>query len=186
MENKYKKSPHLTKKRKYKKRKKKPSLTPLARDPLYVPPPPEEIKKDMEVYFKRLPELKPKQYQAIEMFLDYIGKNKKPEICNIAKKCKMDSRTLTAYLVHDKNFSHVLEMAINSAQKSNLSISFARISHLASNQRQPERWIMELLIKCFALTHHNNFRRDAPGSKNRFIPEVEKETGVVRFFEQDS
>jgi len=59
------KHPHLTKKRIYKKRKKMPSLTPLARDPNYVPPPAAEIKKALEIYSKRLPELKPKQYQAL-------------------------------------------------------------------------------------------------------------------------
>ena len=180
------KAPHLTTKRRYKKRKKKPSLLPLARDPFYIPPPPEEIKKNLEIYFKRLPELKPKQNQAIEMFLDYVGKNKKPEICNIAKKLKMDSRSLTAYLVHDRNFSRVLEMAINRAQKSNLMISFLRICCLSMHQDDPERWVMELMIKCFALSHYNDFRRKQPGSNSSFIAEEEVETSEVGFFEQDA
>jgi len=139
-----------------------PSLTPLARDPAYVPPPPEEIKKALEIYFNRLPELKPKQYQAIEMFLDYIGKGKKPEITNIAKKCKMDSRTLTADLAYDGNFGLVLEMAINWAMKSILSLSFARISCQTIHQRNPDRWLLEMLMKWYAVMHHDDFRRHPP------------------------
>ena len=174
------KNPHLTKRHKYKKRKKKAPLLPLAKDPAYVPTDPKEIKQILEKHCKGLPLLKDKQYQAIELILDYLGKDQRPELCCIARKICTDSRTLVTYLLNDQNFNRVLELAINRAYKSNLLITLARISH--RSRTEPDIRKMELFAKIFGLMHSGDSNTNA---KAQISSEVDENSGQVRFYRRE-
>jgi len=172
-------------------KKRRPSLLPLARDPSYVPSPPEEIRKALSVWCNDMPELdllKTRDLWAIEMILDYISKDMRPRLAYVAQRAKMDSRTLNRKLMHDRNFCRVLERAINRGlKKSPLLLTFARFCHMSERQNDFRR--IEIMYKIFGQMHYNDFRQDAQDtqdSQKTLISEVDQETGMIRIAHEEA
>jgi hypothetical protein len=126
---------------KYGKRRK---LLPLAKDSGYTCPPGKEIKKALEAEIRGLPELKEKQYQALDLIVDFIAKDREIEFWTISQKIQCDPRTLDRW-IFDERFRRAVEMVMMSLSKANYLFSLATIS--VQNRKQPKRWMADHLAK---------------------------------------
>ena len=88
-----------------------------------------KLKETFHNTFKELPELLPKQYVMLELIGDYIRNDKKIEYSAIARAANMDTRTVHAYIDHDRNFQKALDLIFTVTGKSDIAMLKGRLGH---------------------------------------------------------
>jgi len=156
------------------KQRKRRNLLPLAKDSGYACPPGKEIKQALEAQIRGLPELKEKQYQALDLMVDFIAKDREIEFWTISQKIQCDPRTLDRW-IFDEKFRRAVEMVMMSLSKANYLFSLATIS--VQNRKQPKRWMADHLAK----VHGYIKPGDINVSQQANITSVVNEDGTISF-----
>jgi len=125
---------------------------PLAEDPDYVLPPWERIKAKLDQKTRnRCPKLRPVQYWALELLIDYAVKDLSPNLSKIADKIGRSHRTMRDWFNFDPNFYRAMEfccMAIGESMITfNLARTAARNMMPGADQDRAFAWRMELTTR---------------------------------------
>jgi len=147
---------------------------PYAEDSSWKPSDPEDLRAQFVQVRGDLPDLKPQQYQAMEMILDYLTAARHPVIESMARKLGLSNWTLRQWVFNDPKFREFRDKIIGGEIRNDVIEALSIL--VKRNKKNPSSQFTMFAAKWLGLL---DTPPPEPEISKRAHPEVDEATGII-------